>query len=147
VHLMDDGCTRAMICGKIHRLKAAEKGEMVLGGTARRTLGKTTKPIPPPKPARLGVAGNGAVFQKAPNGPEPITLADEGPGSATVLTLAEHMCRWPIGDPSNDAFTMCGKSAVGKPYCEGHMQRAYQPPKDKRPHSAKELARSLRRYL
>ena len=36
--------------------------------------------------------------------PQPIHRIEE-PGSATVLTLGAHMCKWPIGDPSSDGFT------------------------------------------
>jgi GcrA cell cycle regulator len=70
----------------------------------------------------------------------------EEPGMATVLTLAAHMCKWPIGDPSSDEFTFCGRRAEGA-YCSEHSRVAFQPPQAKKKNSASELVRSLRRYI
>ena len=69
------------------------------------------------------------------------------PGSATVLTLGAHMCKWPIGDPSSDSFTFCGKRSEAEgPYCPSHARVAYQPQQTKKS-KANDLARSLRRYI
>ena len=104
---------------------------------------------------------------KAPRAPRPVAAAprrvaepahqpaprvqvyrDEAPGSATVLTLGAHMCKWPIGDPSSDSFTFCGRrSDEGHPYCVDHSRVAYQPQQSKKKSGANELARSLRRYI
>ncbi|MFW5661965.1 MAG: GcrA family cell cycle regulator, partial [Oceanicaulis sp.] len=47
---------------------------------------------------------------------------------ATVLTLREGMCKWPIGDPGDTEFRFCGRhSGVGSAYCEAHARLAYQP--------------------
>ena len=57
---------------------------------------------------------------------DPITL-DDG-NFATVLTINDRMCRWPIGDPSENEFHFCGrKPKEGSPYCEAHARKAYQP--------------------
>ena len=51
----------------------------------------------------------------------------ELPGTATVLTLGAHMCKWPIGDPSSNDFTFCGRRAgEDGPYCNDHARLAYQ---------------------
>jgi GcrA cell cycle regulator len=72
----------------------------------------------------------------------------EQPGTATVLTLGAHMCKWPIGDPTSAEFTFCGRRASEEgPYCIEHARVAYQPPQAKKKTSAAELARSLRRYI
>lgn len=72
----------------------------------------------------------------------------EEPGTATVLTLGAHMCKWPIGDPATAEFTFCGRRATDEgPYCIEHARVAYQPPQAKKKMSASELARSLRRYI
>ncbi len=68
-------------------------------------------------------------------------------GIATVLTLGAHMCKWPIGDPSSDGFTFCGRRQSEGPYCAEHARVAYQPAQAKKRSSASELARSLRRYI
>ena len=55
-----------------------------------------------------------------------LTLADGN--FATVLTISDRMCRWPIGDPSASEFHFCGRSPKsGSPYCEAHARKAYQP--------------------
>ena len=132
------GVTRNAVIGKVHRL----------GLSGRAT---------PSKPARVVVARaprprlQPTVQPRRADAPVPtLTLAArvETPGSATVLTLGHHMCKWPIGDPSSREFTFCGQGADHGPYCAGHAALAYQPPqrKTKRGEVA-ELARSLRRYM
>jgi GcrA cell cycle regulator len=47
---------------------------------------------------------------------------------ASILTLKEAMCRWPIGDPGDAEFHFCGRKSSGTmPYCEHHARMAYQP--------------------
>jgi GcrA cell cycle regulator len=58
----------------------------------------------------------------------PLPQRDETPGSATILTLTFSMCRWPIGDPAETGFTLCGRRKEGTgPYCKEHAQVAYRP--------------------
>jgi GcrA cell cycle regulator len=62
---------------------------------------------------------------------DPITLEDGN--FATVLTINERMCHWPIGDPADTAFHFCGrKPKSGSPYCEAHARKAYQPQMQRR---------------
>jgi GcrA cell cycle regulator len=85
--------------------------------------------------------------QRAAPMPAPVYFVEE-PGSATVLTLGAHMCKWPIGDPSTDSFTFCGRRAETEgPYCVNHARIAYQPQQPRKRSGATELARSLRRYI
>ena len=66
----------------------------------------------------------------------------------TILELTERKCKWPIGDPSTDGFTFCGRrSSQEGPYCVEHARVAYQPAVGKKKSSPNELARSLRRYI
>lgn len=52
---------------------------------------------------------------------------------ASILTLDETKCRWPIGDPGDEDFHFCGRhSEVGVPYCEYHSSVAYQPAQSRR---------------
>ncbi len=84
----------------------------------------------------------------APSQPEPSPVYSvEEPGSATVLTLGAHMCKWPIGDPASDNFTFCGRRIGEGSYCVEHARVAYQPQQKRGRGSAQELARSLRRYI
>ena len=52
---------------------------------------------------------------------------------ATVLTLRESMCKWPIGDPAQSEFRFCGRKAdTGQAYCNAHSDMAYQPSQKRR---------------
>ena len=70
--------------------------------------------------------------------PEPVVveedpvILDDG-HFATVLTINDRMCRWPIGDPAENEFHFCGrKPRIGSPYCEAHARKAYQPQPQRR---------------
>jgi GcrA cell cycle regulator len=46
----------------------------------------------------------------------------------SLLDLKECMCRWPVGDPTDENFHFCGrKKSTGAPYCEHHAAIAYNP--------------------
>jgi GcrA cell cycle regulator len=139
------GVTRNAVIGKVHRL----------GLSGRAAPSKPARPaFKPPRPARAAVpapppprriAEPAATNAPAVPAPRPI---DEKPGTATVLTLGAHMCKWPIGDPSLDTFTFCGRRTGGEgPYCNDHARVAYQPAQTKKRSGASDLARSLRRYI
>lgn len=140
------GVTRNAVIGKVHRL----------GLSGRAAPSKPSKPVfKAPRPQRPAPQPVAAAPRRAP---EPAAIAqpaqvaryvEEAPGSATVLTLGAHMCKWPIGDPSLDSFTFCGRRTGGEvgPYCAEHSEVAYQPAAAKKRAGPKELARSLRRYI
>lgn len=134
------GVTRNAVIGKVHRLGLSGRG---VPSSPRRAA------LKPPRPSRRArpTAPVREPRPKAPPAPRwAARYVDEAPGVATVLTLGAHMCKWPIGDPMADGFTLCGRrSEHGGPYCLEHAAVAYQPGQAKR--SASELARSLRRYL
>jgi GcrA cell cycle regulator len=138
------GVTRNAVIGKVHRLGLS--GRAAPSKPARPAF-KAPRPAPraaaPAAPRRLSQPL--AVARPAP---EPVRYIDEAPGTATVLTLGAHMCKWPIGDPATDEFTFCGRRASDSPYCVEHQRVAYQPVQTgKKKATATELARSLRRYL
>jgi len=56
-----------------------------------------------------------------------VRLMEVADGTATVLTLGAHMCKWPIGDPSSREFTFCGRRASEGVYCSEHARVAYSP--------------------
>ena len=137
--------TRNAVIGKVHRL----------GLSGRAAASQPQRQVfKPARPARPAVSA--APLSRRPEAvaarPDPTPLAPiEECGSATVLTLGAHMCKWPIGDPSSAGFAFCGRgcSPAGGPYCAHHAQLAYQPPAKKagaRTQGA-DLARSLRRYI
>ena len=112
------GVTRNAVIGKVHRL----------GLAGRATPTRSDRP-------RLPSAPRMSMRSHQPPPPiveeDPVTLDD---GSfATVLTINNAMCRWPIGDPSDNEFHFCGrKPKAGSPYCEAHARKAYQPQQQRR---------------
>jgi len=140
--------TRNAVIGKVHRL----------GLSGRAAPSQPTRPaFKAPRPARPAMVSTPAqrrtpdapaAFHAAPiAAPRPAPYVEQ-PGTATVLTLGAHMCKWPIGDPATDSFTFCGRrSSEEGPYCVEHARLAYQPQQAKKKTGPSELARSLRRYI
>ena len=140
------GLTRNAVIGKVHRLGLSGRA------SPSQPHRPAFKPVRPPRavtpatpPARRAEVAAPPLQAE----PLPVPVIEET-GSATVLTLGAHMCKWPIGDPSRDGFSFCGR-ASGKdgPYCARHAQMAYQPQAKKavRRTEPTELVRSLRRYI
>lgn len=144
------GVTRNAVIGKVHRLGLS--GRAAPSQPARATY-RPTRPRPaasaqptqaPSAPRRIEAAQPRPV---EPTPPPPAPTPDL-PGTATVLTLGAHMCKWPIGDPSSREFSFCGRRASEGVYCVEHARVAYQPQVRKGgKDGASELARSLRRYI
>ena len=134
------GVTRNAVIGKVHRL----------GLSGRATPSSPPRPVfktpRPPRPISTSLAPRRIASAAAPSEPQSPQYVEE-PGSATVLTLGAHMCKWPIGDPSSDSFTFCGRRINDGPYCVEHARVAYQPQQKGKKSTAAELARSLRRYI
>jgi len=125
---MGEGVTRNAIIGKVHRLKLSGRA------TPSRPPRPRAKPAPKPRLAAAGTqprANPATVRQGAPVAPPSPPLEPKAlPNGefATVLTLTNHICKWPIGDPATPEFRFCGrKSRAGSPYCETHAAQAYQP--------------------
>lgn len=133
------GVTRNAVIGKVHRLGLS-------GRAAPSQPARVVAKAPRPRPAAAAPAPRPQPIAAAPAFNPPRVLS-EGPGTATVLTLGMHMCKWPIGDPSDATFSFCGRRASEGPYCGEHAQVAYQPQQKKGRSAASELARSLRRYI
>jgi GcrA cell cycle regulator len=128
------GVTRNAVIGKVHRLGLS---------------GRATPSRPVKRPPRLArpkprVMPDGTVKVPVPQVPErvieprtvierpvstaplpPLTMADGEP--ATILTLRDSMCKWPIGDPADPKFAFCGRKADCGPYCAEHAKVAFQP--------------------
>lgn len=145
------GVTRNAVIGKVHRLG--------LSGRATPSQPARTQ-FKAPKPARPATQSAPVVRRPVEHQPahvhlpvsveaaQPVARYVELPGTATVLTLGARMCKWPIGDPSTDDFTFCGRRSDPEvPYCAEHARIAYQPHQVKKKPGGTELARSLRRYI
>jgi GcrA cell cycle regulator len=137
------GVTRNAVIGKVHRLGLSGRAAPSQPSRPVFKAPRPARPAPPPVMQRR-------VEPQAPMSAPSIShqvYRTEEPGSATVLTLGAHMCKWPIGDPSTEGFTFCGRRNDDGPYCVEHARIAYQPQQTKKKAGATELARSLRRYI
>jgi GcrA cell cycle regulator len=139
------GVTRNAVIGKVHRLGLS--GRAAPSQPSRPATFKAPRLPRPIAPAAPRVRAALEPRPHAVPAPRPQPFV-ELPGTATVLTLGAHMCKWPIGDPCSSDFTFCGRRAGDEgPYCVDHARMAYQPPQGKKKTSAAELVRSLRRYI
>jgi len=131
------GVTRNAVIGKVHRL----------GLSGRATSSRSSSPRPRrthvPRANRtpslmFGTRGNVALKptyeEELELSPAPLKeLVIPLNERASILTLKESMCRWPIGDPAENEFHFCGrKPKFGSPYCEAHARKAYQPQPQRR---------------
>ncbi|MEM5516618.1 GcrA family cell cycle regulator [Henriciella sp. AS95] len=125
------GVTRNAVIGKVHRL----------GLSGRATPSRPVKRPPRlarPKP-RLSPDGSVSAPAKSPEDTrirrseqqaivsalQPAPVADGE--AATILTLRDSMCKWPIGDPADPKFAFCGRKSECGPYCAEHAKVAFQP--------------------
>ncbi|PHR57169.1 MAG: GcrA cell cycle regulator [Robiginitomaculum sp.] len=124
------GVTRNAVIGKVHRL----------GLSGRATPSRPPRSRPRPR-AKAKVIRTGAIAPslKTPAS-APAVRREEPPvvpiepqklpngEFATVLTLTNKLCKWPIGDPAKPGFKFCGRgSTESSPYCADHAAQAYQP--------------------
>jgi GcrA cell cycle regulator len=137
------GVTRNAVIGKVHRLGLS--GRAAPSHPSRPSF----KAPRPPRPMSMSAPRPRSLEPRAHHAPAPRSEPYvELPGTATVLTLGAHMCKWPIGDPSSDDFTFCGRRASDEgPYCVDHARLAYAPPQGRKKATVAELTRSLRRYI
>ena len=118
------GVTRNAVIGKVHRLGLSGRAKPSRPKTVSKTRSApkrvAAKPRAPRKPAPV---------VQAPPPPPPVEAKPLPNGEyATILTIRDHMCKWPIGDPSASDFRFCGRRVKsGEPYCEAHCSVAYQP--------------------
>ncbi len=141
------GVTRNAVIGKVHRLGLS--GRAKAPAAAQKVRKPVTKPIsgssgsPGSHHSRGGMTpqSHGATALKMDMSPAPAPEPESRPIAelvplaqrATILTLTERTCKWPIGDPSTDDFYFCGhNSDPGVPYCQYHCRIAYQPAADRR---------------
>jgi len=122
------GVTRNAVIGKVHRL----------GLSGRATPSRPPRARARPKAAAPRKSAAAPVAKSSPVAPvarkeEPVAAPIEPqklPSGefATVLTLTNKLCKWPIGDPAKPGFKFCGRGATDSaPYCKEHAAQAYQP--------------------
>jgi GcrA cell cycle regulator len=116
------GVTRNAVIGKVHRLGLSGRASPSAPGPRR------ARPKGEPRP-RPRVATPRRAVVDAPRAP----AAEPPPptGFATVVSVRFGQCRWPIGDPFEAGFCLCGRKAVRGAYCAPHGALAYRrPPRD-----------------
>lgn len=132
------GVTRNAVIGKVHRLGLsgrAKPSSPARKAAAVKTASAASRASAPPKPKAKPVRAPSAprtprVIAKvvAPPPPPLEAKAMSNGEFATILTITDHMCKWPIGDPGADNFRFCGrKTDPEEPYCLAHSRVAYQP--------------------
>ena len=139
------GVTRNAVIGKVHRLGLSGRAKTSVSSApksrkapARQSAVDTAAPQTSPTvtPRSVGATALKADIAAAPQAkPEQKPVAEVVPIAkrATILTLTERTCKWPIGDPTSDDFHFCGHaSQAGMPYCPYHCRMAYQPASDRR---------------
>lgn len=124
------GVTRNAVIGKVHRLGLS--GRATPSRPARaRTPGPRTLVRGRPDPLTGEARNEERIARERSEAHEPAAQEErmlEPSQRATVLTLTEHTCKWPIGDPGRPGFHFCGRGADnGSPYCTEHARLAYQP--------------------
>lgn len=139
------GVTRNAVIGKVHRLGLSGRAKTSSSSSKPRRP-RTASPsagTAPKKPAQQPQT-IGATALKMDTSPAPAAeikpeleplpeLVVPISQRATILTLTERTCKWPIGDPATDDFYFCGRqSDAGVPYCAHHCRIAYQPVADRR---------------
>jgi GcrA cell cycle regulator len=141
---LGQGVTRNAVIGKVHRLGLS--GRAAPSKPARPATFRAARPA---RPAIAAPVQRRPIERPTAAEPTPVQVRDEQPGTATVLTLGAHMCKWPIGDPTENGFTFCGRRASEGSYCVEHARVAYQPQVKRagKRNDVAELTRSLRRYI
>jgi len=135
--------TRNAVIGKVHRLGLAGRATVSRPKSMRPRKAASDIARPGKRNRLLRFQSGGSREAFAPFGgegaaPEPYIRTFEElviplEERASILSLKETSCRWPIGDPQHDDFHFCGKGKLdGLPYCEFHARRAFQPAQNRR---------------
>ncbi len=112
--------SRCAVIGKVYRL-----------GLPKRATTQRDKRIKSRLVSERAIAAQRAQALRVPPPStlekQPLPLPVPETGLVRVADLENHHCRWPIGDPQDSGFRMCGcQNVAGKPYCETHMARAFE---------------------
>ncbi|MCW5697089.1 MAG: GcrA cell cycle regulator [Bauldia sp.] len=136
------GITRNAVIGKVHRLSLSGRAKPAGSSVARPRRQRVARPArTAPRPMTIG---NTALKIAAIPRPHRMPVIAEDvvvpiPLRATILTISDKTCKWPIGDPAAEDFCFCGHPPRDSaPYCEYHARLAYQPQPDRRRRAAGE---------
>jgi GcrA cell cycle regulator len=133
------GVSRSAVIGKVHRLGLAGRD------APSRPHSPGGRPSNRTRATAGGVrrlAAPKAPRQEAPAAPR---VAFDAPPTATIITLSEHGCRWPIGEPDEPGFGFCGRLKAHGAYCAGHAPMSVR--RREAPLKRKEIDRLVSRYV
>ncbi len=121
------GVSRNAVIGKAHRLGLESRPSPIRGGGGG-SRSRRNRAISRAIEARAlrGTMANEEIDGE-PVVPEPGQRIMDRPLSPPARPISDVKdCLWPIGDPSDDAFSFCGEdTAPGRPYCANHCAMAY----------------------
>ncbi len=133
------GVTRNAVIGKVHRLGLSGRATPSRPARPRTQTARTMPPLrgrPDPLVAERrveDVRSAAPIIERAEIARVEAEEVIDPAKRATVLTLTEHTCKWPIGDPGRPGFHFCGRGAdSNSPYCAEHARLAYQPVQPRR---------------
>lgn len=141
------GVTRNAVIGKVHRLGLSGRATPSRPAKRKVATPRNTQTAAPKAPALRKPRPAAPVYTPPPPPPLEAKLMPNGE-FATILTITESTCKWPIGDPSTEDFRFCGRNtdANSGPYCSAHSSVAYQPAR-RRGATVKSIANPTRRAL
>lgn len=119
------GVSRNAVIGKAHRLGLESRPSPIRGGGGG-SRSRRNRAISRAIEAR---ALRGTITEEEIGG-EPVAPGQrmmDRPLSPPARPISDVKdCLWPIGDPSEDAFSFCGEDTTpGRPYCANHCAMAY----------------------
>jgi GcrA cell cycle regulator len=120
-----NGISRNAVLGKVYRM----------GLSAGRVAAppKARPGVSPPSTSRVAIPAAPIIAAPALGETPPgANLPVDRPqppetGRASLLSVRRHECRWPLGEPGSQAFSLCGQPAVRGAYCGPHARIAYRP--------------------
>jgi GcrA cell cycle regulator len=138
------GTTRNAVIGKVHRMGLGGRAAAVLAKKSpprKKTTAKTAKRVTKLRQSKdvkkknTSPKSNDVRKEPENNGKKlvnpllnPIEELVIPPSErTTIMNVKEYQCRWPIGDPNDESFHLCGRERLDeKPYCEFHARKSYQ---------------------
>lgn len=109
------GVTRNAVIGKVHRLGLCGRAAPHTPGAGRPDQRRERRGRNPPRKAR-----------RPPQMAEPPGASAPETGLASVVSVGAGQCRWPIGEPQDDGFCLCGRTRERGAYCAPHAALAYR---------------------
>jgi GcrA cell cycle regulator len=115
------GVTRNAVIGKAHRLKLSNRVSPI-----QQNKKPASKPV---HERKISSDQSSASVVVSVMKSAPVRLKPEIKTGhlLSLMDLKPRQCRWPVGDPHEEAFGFCGcESISGLPYCSDHAKVAYQ---------------------